>query len=486
MALRELMNYINGEWTPSSSGKTFPDVNPANTDDVIGTFQDSEPEDVCSAIDAAERALPSWQQTPSAQRAEYLKRAGSILKARLEQVSAALTREEGKTLSESRGEVQRSVQIFEFYAGQGLLLTGETFPSENPNTFVYTKRCPLGVVALITPWNFPSAIPVWKLAPALLCGNTVVLKPSSPAPWSSQLLAEIMHEAELPPGVLNMVTGQGRKLSNALIADPRVKGISFTGSCPVGKAILRQAAERGIRVGLEMGGKNPIIVDEDADIDLAVDLAVKGAMWSAGEKCTATSRAIIPDTIHDEFVRRLIDRVDALRVGDGMDSDTEVCPVIDHRQMDNILDYIRIGRGEGAKLACGGKRLTAGSYDKGFFIQPTVFVDVKPDMRIAQEEIFGPVLSIIRVPSFEQAIVVANNIRYGLSASLVTRNIGKVMAFVDRIETGVIHINSTTSGLEVQAPFGGMKDSTSGYREMGKTAIDFYSQWKTIYLDAPK
>lgn len=476
-------NFIAGEWTGASTGKTFADLNPAHKEEIIAEFQASGPEDVKRAIDAASEALTDWRGRPAPERAEHLRKAAGILRGRLDEAAEVLTREEGKTLREARGEVGRSVALFEFYAGQGRLLAGETFPSEKPGALLFTMRAPLGVVALITPWNFPSAVAAWKTAPALLCGNTVVLKPSSLAPCSAAIVAEVLDEAGLPAGVFNLVTGGGAALGDALTGDERVRAVSFTGSREVGKAIIAKTAGRLIRVGLEMGGKNPVIVMDDADIDRAVEITVAGAFWSAGHKCTATSRAIVLQSVHDEFVERLVKRASSLRVGDGMDPETEICPVIDEGQLHTILEYIEIGKSEGARLLVGGERLTGGVYDDGWYVSPAVFADVKPDMRIAQEEIFGPVVGVIEVKDFDEAVRVANGVEYGLAASIVTKSLGAALEFARRIEAGVVHVNSPTAGLEIQLPFGGVKDSTSGHREMGRSALEFYSQWKTVYVE---
>ncbi len=477
-------NFIAGEWVEASTGKTFEDRNPAHRDEVVAAFQASGSEDVRRAVAAAAAAFPRWRDTPAPERAESLRRAANVMRRRLEEAAETLTREEGKTLREARGEVERSIMLLEFYAGQGKLLTGETFPSDGPGTFLYTMRAPLGVVALVTPWNFPSGIPVWKAAPAMLCGNTVVLKPSSLAPCSGAIVAEALAEAGLPDGVFNMVTGAGGAVGDALVDDARVRAISFTGSREVGRSIMAKAAPRLVRVGLEMGGKNPVVVMDDADLDEAAKIVAVGAFWSAGHKCTATSRAIVLDRVHDEFVEKLVERASSLRVGDGMDPETEICPVIDEAQLEAILGHIEAGKSEGARLLTGGERLSGGVYDDGWYVSPAVFGGVEPGMRIAQEEIFGPVVSVIKVKDFDEAIEVANGIEYGLSAAISTKSLAASMEFARRIDVGLVHVNSPTAGVEIQIPFGGMKDSTSGYREMGKLAFDFYSQWKTVYVDA--
>jgi len=476
-------NYINGQWVNSATGKTFPDYNPAHKEQVVAHFQASSPDDVKQALDAAERAFPAWSRTPPPRRGSYLLKAAEILARRRDEAAELLTREEGKPLFESRGEVDRGVGLLQFYAGQGPLLGGETFPSGIEGRFLYTMRAPLGIVGLITPWNFPSAIPIWKAAPALLCGNTVVMKPASLAPASAALFAEVLAEAGLPPGVFNLVTGGGRDVGDTLIADPRVKAISFTGSLQIGRSIMRKAAERLIRIGLEMGGKNPHIVMDDADLDRAVADVIAGAFWSAGHKCTAASRAIVLDKVHDAFVDKLVKRTAELRVGDGLDPQTQIGPVVDEGQLNSILDYVKVGQEEGARLEVGGRRLRGGIYDQGWYMSPAVFTGVSPKMRIAQEEIFGPVLSVIRAKDFDEAMTIANDVEFGLAAAISTRSLPASLEFARRAEAGLIHINSPTAGVELQLPFGGCKHSTSGYREMGKMAIDFYTQIKTVYVD---
>ncbi len=477
-------NFINGEWQPSACGKTFADFNPAHKHEVVAEFQESEAADATRAVDAASKAADGWARMAAPKRADFLRKASEILRRRRDEAAEALTREEGKNIGEARGEVDRSIGLLHFYSGQYTGLSGETIPSFMDTRFLYTYRAPLGVVALITPWNFPSAIPVWKSAPALLCGNTVVMKPSSLAPLSAAIFTEVLAEAGLPPGVFNFVTGGGRLIGETLINDSRVRGISFTGSREVGKSIMRTTADRLIRVGLEMGGKNPMIVMDDANIDRAVEDTVVGAFWAAGHKCTATSRAIVLEKSHDEFVEKIVKRTQALRIGDGMDPKTEICPIIDDNQLNKILEYVALGKKEGATLLTGGERLTSGAYADGHYMTPAIFSGMKPGMRTEQEEIFGPVLGIIKVKDLDEAIAVANKIDFGLAAGICTGNLKAAMEFSRRSDAGLIHVNSPTAGVELQSPFGGCKESTSGYREMGKAALDFYSQTKTVYMDA--
>ena len=483
MATKTFGNFINGKWTSSATGRTFAVYNPAHRDEVVAELQASDAADVSAAIDAARLAFEGWSRLSAPKRGAYLKKAAEILARRREEAANILTREEGKPLFEARGEVDRSVALLDFYAGQAMVLNGETHPSTVDGRFLYTMRMPLGVVALITPWNFPSAIPVWKTAPALLCGNTVVLKPASLAPVSAAILAEVFEEAGLPAGVFNYVTGGGRETGDPLVADPRIKAISFTGSVEIGRSIMKKAAERLIRVGLEMGGKNPHIIMPDADLDRAVNDVVVGAFWAAGHKCTACSRVIVLESVHDAFVEKLVKRTGEVRVGDGLLPETQVGPVIDEKQLESILKYVEIGRNEGAKLAIGGQRLKGGVYDEGSFMSPAVFTGVTPSMRIAREEIFGPVLAVIKAKNLDEAIGIANDAEFGLSAGISTSNLATSLDFARRIEAGVVHVNNPTAGLELQLPFGGCKCSSSGYREMGKAAIDFYSLVKTVYVD---
>lgn len=477
-------NHINGEWSKPQSDRYFPDINPADTSDVIGQFPDSGVEEVDAAVQAARAALPAWRALTGAQRGAFLHKAANILERRLDEVAAALTREEGKMLFESKGETIRGVVILRYYAAEGMYSVGDVLPSAmNAKTLVFTSRVPIGVVGLITPWNFPVAIPIWKAAPALIYGNTVVLKPAAIAPLTATLIAECFAEAGLPPGVFNLLHGQGRTVGQGLIDHPHVNAISFTGSCEVGKRIAQSCSARGAKYQLEMGGKNPIICLEDADLNQAVDLTISGAMRSAGHKCTATSRAIVVESVAGEFTKKLVEKVKALKIGPGNDPEAYFGPVVSEGQMQTILEYIERGRKEGAKLLCGGERLKGGLYDKGWFVAPTVFGDVKPKMTIAQEEIFGPVLAIISVKDFDEALKVANDVPFGLSASLFTRNLNRALDYVQQIEAGLIRVNGETAGVEPQAPFGGMKGSSSYSREQGQAAREFFTQVKTVYLD---
>lgn len=482
MSTRQFQNYLNGQSTPSASGKTFEVRNPAHKSEVVAVVPDSGVADMAAAVDAAVAAFPAWCKLLPSKRAVYLKKAGEALARRRDEAATLLVHEEGKHISEARGEVDRAVGLLDYYAAQGHLLTGQTVPSTADNRLAYTMRSPLGPVGIITPWNFPCAIPIWKSAPALICGNTAVLKTSPRSPASAGLFAECLAEAGLPAGVFNLVHG-GKEPGEALTADMRIKAISFTGSLAVGQSIMRKCADRLIRIGLEMGGKNPLIVMDDADLDRAVNDAVVGAFWAAGHKCTATSRVIVLESVHDAFVAKLLARTAQLKVGDGLDPNIQIPPVIDEAQLKVILDYVSIGKSEGATLACGGGRLSGGIFDEGWCVSPAVFTQVTPKMRIAQEEIFGPVLCVIKAKNLDQAIEIANDVPFGLAASICTRSLASAMEFSRRIDAGVVHVNNPTAGLELQLPFGGCKCSTSGYREMGTAGIDFFTQTKTFYVD---
>jgi alpha-ketoglutaric semialdehyde dehydrogenase len=482
MSTRQFQNYVNGQLVASASENTFDVHNPAHKSEVVANLPDSSAADMTAAVDAAAAAYPAWSRLLPAKRAVYLKKAAEALARRREDAATLLVREEGKHISEARGEVDRAVGLLDYYAGQAHMLTGQTVPSTVDNRLTYTVRAPLGPVGLITPWNFPCAIPVWKSAPALICGNTAVLKTSPRSPASAAIYAECLAEAGLPAGVLNVVHG-GKEPGEALTSDARIKAISFTGSLAVGQSIMRKCAERLIRIGLEMGGKNPLIVMDDADLDRAVNDAVVGAFWAAGHKCTATSRVIVLESVHDAFVEKLLARTAQLKVGDGLDPNIQIPPVIDEAQLRIILNYIDIGKSEGATLSFGGGRLKGGIYDEGWYVSPTIFTHVTPKMRIAQEEIFGPVLCVIKARTLDEALQIANDVPFGLAASICTRSLAHAMEFSRRIDAGVIHVNNPTAGLELQLPFGGCKCSTSGYREMGTAAIEFYTQTRTAYVD---
>jgi aldehyde dehydrogenase (NAD+) len=393
-----------------------------------------------------------------------------------------MTREEGKTLPEAIGEVKRALNIFRYFGGEGSRQFTYQVPSERENVLCYTIRKPLGTVALITPWNFPSAIPAWKIAPALITGNTVVIKPASLAPLSSLRLIEALHEAGIPPGVINYVTGSGGVVGDALTSNPEIKAVSFTGSTSVGGSLYQKVAERRIRVQLEMGGKNPTVVLSDADVDFAADILINGAFFSTGQKCTACSRAIIERSIYEPLVTKLVEKTRTLKVGNGLAPQVQIGPAVDAEQLKTDLEYIEIAKNEGAELLCGGRRLTGGDYDKGYFIEPTIFGGVTSSMRIAQEEVFGPVLALLVAEDFDDALRIANDVRFGLSASIVSKDLTRVHQFINRIEAGLITVNLPTAGVEYQLPFGGTKESSYGMREQGPQALEFYSETRTVYL----
>ncbi len=477
----DVQAFIDGAWLKGNERAS--NLNPADTGEVLGTYPLLTRDDTLRAIAAAHRALPAWRALPAPKRGAILFKAKDLLSERAGAIAEALTREEGKTLADARGEVQKSINVLEFIAGEGRRLNGETIPSEMADTFAYTVRVPLGVVGMITPWNFPVAIPVWKIAPALLCGNTIVFKPASLTPWTAELVTRVFVDAGVPPGVLNMVTGSGAVVGDTLVQDRRVVAVSFTGSNEIGMRLYHDAAKRGAKVQCEMGGKNPLVVLEDADVELAALATAQGAFGSTGQRCTATSRAIVVESVADAFVERVTKLAKEVVVGNGLDARTTMGPCVDDQQMQTVLKYIAVGKEEGAKLLCGGARLSDGPLAKGFFVAPTVFDRVRPEMRIAREEIFGPVLSVIRVKDLDEAIAAANDVEYGLTSSVYSRDVGRVFKFIDRIETGITHVNSPTMGGEAQLPFGGTKATGIGHREMGRTAIEFYSELKTVYVD---
>jgi len=481
--MRTLDNFIDGQWRKPSSATYLPDINPADTKEVVAESPSSTAAEAIMAVEAAERAYPDWRATPAPQRGQLLYRVQRRMEARRHELAEVLTREEGKTLTESNGEIQRAINVVEFYAGEGRRLLGETIPSELPNNFCYTVREPIGPLALITPWNFPVAIPMWKLAPAIACGNTVVLKPASLTPLSAGLIADIFSECDAPPGLINVIYGRGREVGEALLNHPAIKGVSFTGSNEIGTKLYSTSAVNGIKCQCEMGGKNPIVILEDADLELATNSSVQGAYGSTGQRCTATSRAIVVDSVADRFIEQLEARVNALVVGNGLDPATDVGPSVDQTQLDTVLNYIGIGQDEGAKLVTGGLRLADDAHDCGYFVQPTIFDRVTSNMRIAQEEIFGPVLSVLRVPDAASALLAANAVRYGLAAAIYTQDVSKAFKLVDKLEAGIIHVNSPTVGGEAHIPFGGMKETGVGLREMGREAINFFTELKVVYLD---
>jgi acyl-CoA reductase-like NAD-dependent aldehyde dehydrogenase len=482
--MRTYQNFIHGDWVPARSGQTFELRNPADVREATGQYAAGTAEDALSAVQAARKAFGAWSATTPVVRGRILSRAAQLLETRKTELSECLTREEGKTLAESTGEVQRAIDIFRFFGGLSYTVGGQTLPHDLPQNLLYTLRQPLGVVALITPWNFPIAIPAWKMAPALLAGNCVVIKPASQAPAMTVELTKALAEAGLPPGVLNVVIGEGRSAGHELVTSPVVSALSFTGSNAVGRQLYEQLATRMARAQLEMGGKNPTIVLADADLDLAVNLVVKAGFGLTGQACTATSRVIVERKVQEPFLERLLAKTRALKIGNGLQPGVDMGPAVSRQQLDSNLEYVRIAIEEGARLLFGGERLAEGDLAHGHFMQPTVLDRVTPSMRIAREEVFGPVLAVLSVADFEEAISVANGVDVGLSASIVTRDLRKAMLYSERIEAGVVKINQISTGLALQAPFGGIKQSsTDSFKEQGAGALDFYSRIKTIYLD---
>jgi methylmalonic acid semialdehyde dehydrogenase len=476
-------NFIGGKWIESTSSKTVNNINPANTDDIIGTVKQATRDEARAAVEAAAEAFQSWRRTPAPQRGRIVAKAAQLMEQAKEELAQILTHEEGKTIAESRGELQRSINVADFCAGESRRMNGETIFSELPSNFVYTIKQPLGVVACVTPWNFPVAIPTWKIAPALVAGNAVVFKPATLTPATAVRIVQIFEEAGVPSGVLNLILGSGSEAGHEIINHPAVKAVSFTGSNPVGIRLYEQVSRRGAKCQCEMGGKNPVLILEDCDMDLAVENTAQGAFGSSGQRCTATSRAVVVTKIADEFVERIAKRAQSMRIGDGMDPQTEIGPSVDENQFKTVLSYLNIGREDGAMLICGGERATGNGLDKGYFVKPTVFDHVTPDMRIAREEIFGPVLAVMRVKDFDEAMEVANDTEYGLSSSIFTNDASRIFRFVDEIETGMTHINSPTTGGEAHIPFGGIKGTGIGEREQGSTALDFYTELKVVYVD---
>jgi alpha-ketoglutaric semialdehyde dehydrogenase len=475
-------NYIASQWTPPASGEYLSDINPA-TGENIAEFPNSTAADAERAIEAAAEAQPGWAALSSHARGEFLRKAADILEARADTVARDLMREEGKSLPEAKGETLRGVTILRYYAAQTLLPDGDVIPSAGAGTFLYTRRVPLGVCALITPWNFPIAIPLWKAAPALAFGNAVVLKPSELAPLTAWHIAECLHEAKLPAGVFNVVFGQGARFGEAMVTHPKVAAVSFTGSVKAGKTIAGWAVAHGKKYQLEMGGKNAAVVLADADLEQAVNLTIQGAFKSAGEKCTATSRAIVHRGVYDEFTARLVEKTKALKIGPGNDGSAYLGPVISQQACDRILSAIEAARADGAELLCGGGCPCGDNLGSGFYVEPTVFGNVRPDSEAAQAEIFGPVLCLLRADDLDHAISLLNDVEFGLSASLFTRDLNAAMVFAGCAQAGMIRINGETAGVEPQAPFGGMKASSSWSREQGLAARDFYTQVKTISVD---
>jgi len=482
--MQTYQNFIGGEWVPAKSGQTFQNTNPADTREVVSQYPQSGQADALAAIDAAKAALAGWAATTSVARGRVLSKVSQLLEARKPELAKLLTREEGKTLAEATGEVQRTADIFRFFGGLSYTIGGQTIPHDLPNNLLFTRREPVGVVALITPWNFPIAIPAWKMAPALLCGNAVIIKPASQAPAMTMELAKILTEAGLPKGVLNVVTGDGRAVGGELSSNPNVAALSFTGSYKVGTSVYQQLAKNMTRAQMEMGGKNPTIVLADADLDLAARLVAIAGFGLTGQACTATSRVIVEKSVAEAFTAKLVEKAKAIKVGNGLHEGVTMGPAVNESEFKGNLDYIDIAVKEGAKLVWGGQRLTEGDLAHGYYMQPAVLSDVTPSMRIAQEEVFGPVVAVIAVENFEEALAVANSVDVGLSAAIVTKDIKKAMIYSERIQAGVVKVNQISTGLALQAPFGGVKkSSTDSFKEQGAGAIEFYTRIKTVYLD---
>ena len=481
--LTTYQNYIDGQWSDSVSGETYTITNPAHKSQVLGRFQRSNNEDAVRAIEAARNALDGWASTPAPQRAAILFKALQLMEERGDELARSITIEEGKPIGDAMGEVKRSMNITEYAAGEGRRMFGNTTPSELPNTVAYTSRRPLGVVGIITPWNFPLAIPAWKIAPALICGNTLVFKPASATPMTAVALTKIFEDAGLPPGVLNLVTGPGGSVGNTIVDHPDVSGVSFTGSTEVGTALYTRATQTLKKVQAEMGGKNAVIVLEDADMDSALGGIVQGAFGSTGQRCTATSRVVVQESVYDAFMTELIERTSKLTVGDGLDPAMDIAPLSSQSQFNTVMEYIGIGAEEGAKIAYGGNPRTEGDLDEGYYVEPTIFTNVDTNMRIAQEEIFGPVLTVFKAADLEEAVSITNNVKFGLSSSIYTMDIPQAFRYIDTVETGIVHVNSPTLGGEVHLPFGGMKESGVGTREQGTEAINFFTEPVTVYID---
>ncbi|MEO0099425.1 MAG: aldehyde dehydrogenase family protein [candidate division WOR-3 bacterium] len=476
-------NFIDGKWVESKTKRTYENRNPANYEEVIGVFPSSNAEDVDLAVKAAKKAYQHWRKVPPPKRGEILRKAGEILLERKEEIAQIMTREMGKVLKETRGDVQEGIDTAFYAAGEGRRLFSFTTPSELPNKVCMVYRQPIGVWGIITPWNFPLAIPSWKIFPALLCGNTVVFKPATDTPATAFLLVEILMEAGLPEGVVNLVFGRGGEVGEALLSHPEISGISFTGSSEVGRRIGEVCGRTLKRCSLELGGKNAQIVLADADLNLALEGVLWGAFGTTGQRCTATSRLILEEKIYEQFIEMLIERTKKLKLGNGLKEDTDVGPLISEKQRETVHQYVEIGKKEGAKLVCGGKPYQEGECAKGYFYEPTIFIDVKPEMTIAQEEIFGPVLSVIKAKDLKEAISILNKTRYGLSSAIYTRDVNKAFTAISEIEAGITYVNAPTIGAECHLPFGGVKDTGNGHREGGWTVYDIFSELKTVYID---
>ena len=483
MSVQTYANFINGEWTPSASGVTFENRSPADTSDLIGHFAASTSADVDRAVAAAAEAYATWRHVPAPKRADILLRAAQLFLERKERYARDMTREMGKVVAETGGDVQEAIDMAQLMAGEGRRLYGQTTPSELRNKFAMSIRQPVGVCGLITAWNFPIAVPSWKVFPALVCGNTVVLKPAEEAPLSAVNFVQTLVDAGLPRGVVNLVTGDGAGAGAPLVSHPAVRVVSFTGSTATGRAVNAAAAPSFKKIHLEMGGKNVIIVLDDADLELAVDGCLWGGFGTTGQRCTAASRVVVQKGIYKRFLERFVERARSLKIGNGLDPAVQMGPSINEVQLQKVVEYVAIGQKEGARLATGGHRLSAGDWGKGWFHEPTIFADVVPVMRIAQEEIFGPVVSVIPCDGLEDAIGIANGVAYGLSGAIYTRDVNAAFTAMRDVESGLFYVNAPTIGAEVHLPFGGIKATGNGHREAGVAALDVFSEWKSIYVD---
>jgi acyl-CoA reductase-like NAD-dependent aldehyde dehydrogenase len=476
-------NFIDGKWVGSVTGATFENRNPADNGDLVGTFADSGPEDVQRAVEAARAAFPAWKALPAPKRGEILFRAAEILVRRKEELARDMTREMGKILDETRGDVQEAIDMTYYMAGEGRRQFGQTTPSEMPDKFQMSVRQPVGIAGLITPWNFPMAIPSWKMMPALILGNTVVIKPATDTPLSVANLIKVLEEAGLPQGVVNMVTGSGSKVGTPLMGHREVGIVSFTGSTEVGRKVSQACAPDFKHCHLEMGGKNVIIVMDDARLDLAVEGALWGGFGTTGQRCTAASRVVVHEKVYAEFAKAFVEKASALRVGNGLDARTQMGPCVNASQLETVAGYVKVGRDEGARLLTGGHPLSGAEHARGFFHEPTIFGDCSPGMRVAREEIFGPVVSLVPVSSLEEAIEVGNSVDYGLSASIYTQDINRAFTAMREMYTGIFYVNAPTIGAETHLPFGGTKNTGNGHREACVQALEVFSEWKSIYID---
>lgn len=480
--MSECVNFIDGEWVPSATGRFRDNLNPA-TGEVLGQVTQSDEGDLDRAVAAAVAAQQKWRLVPAPERADVLYRAGQLLKERKEELSQVLTKEMGKVIAEARGEVQEGIDMAFFMAGEGRRLVGDTTPSELPNKFAMSVRAPVGIAGLITPWNFPIAIATWKAFPAIVGGNAVVWKPATETPVLANMLVGILEEAGLPKGVMNLVYGSGQVVGEAMVEHPDIDIISFTGSTEIGRSVAEKGGRHLKRVSLEMGGKNGIIVMDDADLKLAVDGIIWSGYGTSGQRCTAASRVIVHRAVKEQLEEMLLERIRNLTLGNGLDESVDVGPVINPSALNKIHGYVKIGKEEGARLLCGGEVADTGELAKGHFYQPTLFTDVEPFMRIAQEEIFGPVISIIPVDSLDEAITVNNSVAYGLSSSIFTQDVSRVFTAMRDLDTGIVYVNAGTTGAEIHLPFGGTKGTGNGHRDSGIAALDVFTEWKSVYVD---